>query len=282
MQIGKAAVSTTPTIDFRSSGQAPNYDVQMIVSGGNSTDGNGAIRFNASDFTVNGNTVWHAGNDGITSQLDAHYLDGYTQSTGATGNTIARRDSSGHLFVNDLHGDQGIFTNNGTGTLSLADGNGITLGKSASNTLAIQGKGASTTGFIRFGNDTKYFGYSGTYLYYGTSSTNTTMVMRGENVGIGNQANNPSTLLHLYSDSASTAELRITAGTSSTNNNADPQIRMTGQANGTTEGFLLRYDNSVGDVYFDQVYTGLGSSSAAIRFRTGTNGTPVELSLIHI
>ena len=110
----------------------------MIVSGGNTSDGNGAIRFNASDFTVNGNTVWHAGNDGLSSQLDAHYLDGYVQSTSATGNTIARRDASGHLTVNDLTGDQGIFTNNGTGTLSLADGNGITLGKATTNTLAIQ------------------------------------------------------------------------------------------------------------------------------------------------
>ena len=111
MQIGKAAVSTTPTIDFRSSGQAPNYDVQFIVSGGNGTDGNGAIRLNASDFTVKGNTVWHSGNDGISSQLDAHYLDGYTQNTSAVGNTIARRDGSGHLTVNDLYGDQGIFSN---------------------------------------------------------------------------------------------------------------------------------------------------------------------------
>ena len=102
------------------------------------------------------------------------------------------------------------------------------------------------------------------------------MVWRGESVGIGNKASNPSTLLHLYSDSGSTAELRISAGTGSTNSDADPQIRMTGQNNGTTEGFLLRYDNSVGDVYFDQVYNGLGSSSAAIRFRTGTTGTPVE------
>ena len=140
LQIGKAAVSTTPTIDFRSSGQAPNYDVQMIVSGGNTSDGNGAIRFNASDFTVNGNTVWHAGNDGSSSQLDAHYLDGYVQSTSATGNTIARRDASGHLTVNDLTGDQGIFTNNGTGTLSLADGNGITFGKATTNTAALKVK----------------------------------------------------------------------------------------------------------------------------------------------
>ena len=211
----------------------------MIVSGGNTSDGNGTIRFNAADFTFNGNTVWHAGNDGSSSQLDAHYLDGYTQSTGATGDTIARRDSSGHLFVNDLHGDQGIFTNNGTGTLSLADGNGITLGKSTTNSLAIKGKNNSNVATIRMGNDSKYFGYNATYLYYGTSDSNTTMVWRGENVGIGNQASNPSTLLHLNSDSGSTAELRITASGSS--GSADPQIRMTGQNNGTTEGFLLRY-----------------------------------------
>ena len=61
LQLGKASVSTTPTIDFRSSGQAPNYDVQMLVSGGNGTDGNGTLRINTGDITVNGNTVWHAG-----------------------------------------------------------------------------------------------------------------------------------------------------------------------------------------------------------------------------
>ena len=52
LQIGKAAVSTTPTIDFRSSGQAPNYDVQMIVSGGTGTDGNGTIRINTGEILL--------------------------------------------------------------------------------------------------------------------------------------------------------------------------------------------------------------------------------------
>ena len=51
----------------------------MIVSGGNANDGNGTLRFNAGDITVNGNTVWHAGNDGSSSRLDAHYLDGFVQ-----------------------------------------------------------------------------------------------------------------------------------------------------------------------------------------------------------
>ena len=192
LQIGKAAVSTTPTIDFRSSGQAPNYDVQMIVSGGNTSDGNGTIRFNAADFTFNGNTVWHAGNDGSTSQLDAHYLDGYVQSTAATGNTIARRDASGHLTVNDLTGDQGIFTNNGAGTLSLADSNGITLGKSTTNTLALQGKQSSSVGYIKFGNDSNAFGWNGTHLSYNN------VYFRSGYIGIGEE--NPGSPLIIKRD----------------------------------------------------------------------------------
>ena len=273
LQIGKAATSTTPTIDFRSGGQAPNYDVQMYVSGGNTSDGNGTLRFNAGDLTANGNTIWHAGNDGSTSQLDAHYLDGYTQSTSATANTIARRDASGHLTVNDLTGDQGIFTNSGAATLSLADSNGITLGKSNTNTLAIQGKQASSNGFIRFGNDSKYFGYQGTYLYYGTSGSNTTMVWRGENVGIGNKANNPSTLLHLNSDSGSTVELRLTA--SGNGGGADPQIRFTGQNDGLNEGALLHYTNNNGVFTIDQIWTGVPAANDAIRFRVDAGGTPI-------
>ena len=164
----------------------------MIVSGGNTSDGNGTIRFNAADFTFNGNTVWHSGNDGSTSQLDAHYLDGYTQSTSATANTIARRDASGHLTVNDLTGDQGIFTNNGASTLSLADSNGITLGKSTTNTLALQGKQSSSVGYIKFGNDSNAFGYNGTYLSYNN------VTFRNGRIGIGDT--NPSNSIQSTGD----------------------------------------------------------------------------------
>ena len=179
LQIGKAATSTTPTIDFRSSGQAPVYDVQMIVSGGNSSNGNGTLRINAGDLTINGNTIWHSGNDGSSSQLDAHYLDGYTQSTSATANTIARRNSSGHLTVNDLFADQGIFSNNGTGTLSLADGNGITIGKATTNIAVIKGKQNSSVGGLRLGNDTNTINWNGTYLSYNN------VYFRNGRLGIG-------------------------------------------------------------------------------------------------
>ena len=251
LQIGKATVSTTPTIDFRSSGQAPNYDVQMLISGGNTSDGNGTIRFNAADFTFNGNTVWHSGNDGSTSQLDAHYLDGYTQNTGATGDTIARRDSSGHLYVNDLHGDQGIFTNNGAGTLSLADGNGITLGKNGTNTLAIQGKQSSTVGYIKFGNDTNAFGWNGTYLNYNN------VTFRNGRIGIGDT--NPGVSVQSTGDAvfgtasrSANTFVRALAGDSNQagfeayGNNQGTGFFYAGQSNAYGGGIAYNGDNSPG------------------------------------
>ena len=194
LQIGKASVSTTPSLDFRSSGSAANYDVQMIVSGGNSNDGNGTLRFNAGDLTVNGNTLWHAGNDGSSSQLDAHYLDGFTQSTSATANTIARRDASGNLTISDLTADQGTFANTGTSILDLADANGITLGKSATHTLSIKSKNDSNQGYIRFGNDTNYFGWNGTHLSYNN------VYFRNGRLGIGDS--NPGISLQSTGDAA--------------------------------------------------------------------------------
>ena len=209
LQIGKAAVSTTPSVDFRSSGLAADYDVQMIVSGGNANNGNGTLRFNAGDLTVNGNTVWHAGNDGSTSQLDAHYLDGFVQATAATANTIARRDASGNLTVADLTADQGTFANTGTSILDLADGNGITLGKSATHTLSIISKNDSSQGYIRFGNDTKYFGYTGTYLEYGS------VYFRSNRLGVG--VSNPLANLHI-AEGGNTSDGDGSAGLAMTGN----------------------------------------------------------------
>ena len=102
------------------------------------------------------------------------------------------------------------------------------------------------------------------------------MVWRGENVGIGNLANNPSTLLHLYSNSSSTVELRLSGGNSAANNEADTQIRFTGGGNGTGEGMLIRYENGSGICYFDQIWTGIAAGNAAMKFRVDGGGTPIE------
>jgi hypothetical protein len=50
----------------------------------------------------NGNTVWHAGNDGSGSGLDADLLDGYNQDTANTASTIVRRDASGNFSAGTI------------------------------------------------------------------------------------------------------------------------------------------------------------------------------------
>ncbi|MDX6770683.1 MAG: pyocin knob domain-containing protein, partial [Elusimicrobiota bacterium] len=57
--------------------------------------------------------VWHAGNDGTGSSLDADLLDGLNQTTAATGSTIMARDSSGdsnvrYLFSSYLNMSHGV------------------------------------------------------------------------------------------------------------------------------------------------------------------------------
>jgi hypothetical protein len=51
-----------------------------------------------------GNAVWHAGNDGSGSSLDADLLDGYNTSTSATANTVVVREGSGHIYGNYILG----------------------------------------------------------------------------------------------------------------------------------------------------------------------------------
>ena len=149
--------------------KAPVYDVQFIVSGGGS-NGGGTLRINSGDLTVNGNTVWHAGNDGASSQLDARYLQGAEPATTATANSIAKRGGSGELVVQQLTSTNGVFTNNTT-TLNLGDSGGVTIGKSSTNMLAVKGKGDANTGFIVFGNDTNGFGYNSARLKYDSNFT---------------------------------------------------------------------------------------------------------------
>ena len=50
--------------------------------------------------TSNGNTMWHAGNDGNGSGLDADVLRGAAPNVSASNSTIVQRHSSGYIFAN--------------------------------------------------------------------------------------------------------------------------------------------------------------------------------------
>ena len=53
---------------------------------------------------MNGYTVWHSGNDGSASELDAHYLDGWVKTSSSTGNTIMSRDAGGNTSATYFNG----------------------------------------------------------------------------------------------------------------------------------------------------------------------------------
>ena len=90
------------------------------------------------NLQVHGNTVWHAGNDGAGSGLDADTVDGYGTSTGQSSNTIAVRSSSGYLFSSYFNGT-GTFSTSGaaSGMVNFTGTNGTdTYGRSYSAAAA--------------------------------------------------------------------------------------------------------------------------------------------------
>ena len=61
-------------------------------------------RAGTGNLTYGGNTVWHAGNDGSGSGLDADTVDGFGTSTANSANTIVVRSSGGDINTNVVNG----------------------------------------------------------------------------------------------------------------------------------------------------------------------------------
>lgn len=60
------------------------------------------INFETKEILFDGNKLWHAGNDGPNSGLDADSLDGAHGSVTSTANTVAIRDSASNVSANSL------------------------------------------------------------------------------------------------------------------------------------------------------------------------------------
>ncbi len=68
--------TTATFIDFKNDGAA-DFHARILVSGGTGTSGvSGTLQFFSAALTNNGSIIWHAGNDGAGSGLDADTLDG--------------------------------------------------------------------------------------------------------------------------------------------------------------------------------------------------------------
>lgn len=77
IELGKKdGTTSTPFIDFHSGATVVDYDSRIIAGGGTGVTGGGTIDIKAANVTINANKVWHAGNDGAGSGLDADTVDG--------------------------------------------------------------------------------------------------------------------------------------------------------------------------------------------------------------
>lgn len=74
--------------------------VLEIKSFNDANDGvNIVVNSNASGARINGNAIWHAGNDGSGSGLDADTVDTYQAAITNTGNTLVVRDALGGVLA---------------------------------------------------------------------------------------------------------------------------------------------------------------------------------------
>jgi hypothetical protein len=116
LELGNSSESTSPYIDFNSSGNLVDYDVRIQASGGSSTLGTGVLNFRANNAQVNGNNIWHAGNISFATGVGV----GNTYDTGANSKAILR-DSNGDFAGRNIIAS-GSFIGTATGNLALSGG----------------------------------------------------------------------------------------------------------------------------------------------------------------
>jgi len=119
LNLGNITESTSPYIDFNSSGNNVDYDVRISASGGSSTLGTGNLNFQANAAQVNGNTIWHAGNvafdTGVTGTAPA-----LTYNTAGNSDAVLRT-SNGDFGGRYIVASSG-FIGTATGNLPLTGG----------------------------------------------------------------------------------------------------------------------------------------------------------------
>jgi hypothetical protein len=95
-------IDAASTIFIGRDGQATTIDLfnitNVAVAGTNILNSSRQL----SNVTFGGNTIWHAGNDGSGSGLDADLLDGLNVTTANTGSTVVSRDASGNFSAGTI------------------------------------------------------------------------------------------------------------------------------------------------------------------------------------
>ena len=125
LQLGRKDGNTSsPAILFNSSQISANFNSKIEASGGNATDGSGALNVsvvNANAFTINNQVIWNAGNIEFSSVNVPNYA--------------VQRDASGNFAA-------GTITANLTGASSL---NVLKTGDTMTGPLVLTGAGSNLT-----------------------------------------------------------------------------------------------------------------------------------------
>jgi len=174
----KDGQASSPGLYFNSSQLAASYNAAIVATGGNGSTGSGTLDvkvLNADGFTLNGNTIWNAGN--------------VTFNSTNVVSTAVIRDASGNFAA-------GTITANLTGAASQ---NVLKAGDTMTGSLTLTGAGSNfsvsgTSGFV--GNVTM----SGNL----TVDTNTLFVdSTNDSVGIGTISQSNQSKLHVQGNHVS-------------------------------------------------------------------------------
>ena len=182
-----------------------NNDADGDASGFNfrySTGGTTAnlLNFSASSLTYKGNTIWHSGNDGSGSNLDADKLDGQQGSYYLDYNNFTNTPSSSGISQSDA--DTRYVNATGdtmSGTLNMGG-----------NTLTLHTSGGSPGLKSYYGTVNVVNGSSAGTLYVGTGNANASGSVYATTVGGGSNTKVIySTSHHRYFVGSSTEEMRL-------------------------------------------------------------------------
>ena len=210
LQLGRKDGNTSsPSILFNSSQVAADYNARIQASGGNGSNGSGALNVdvvNANALTVNNQVVWNQGNIQFSSANTANYA--------------VQRDASGNFSA-------GTITANLTGAASL---NVLKTGDTMTGSLNITGVSNSLT--VAGTANLNYFVFVGNDLNVDNGAL--FVDASANEVGI-NAGTNPLATLDVVGDSG--ILIRTVA------NGASAKIKFTDQAGSFNQSAQLRYNH---------------------------------------
>ncbi len=171
----------------------------ILRTDGNLQVGNAGATLNVSgaSFTYLSNSIWHAGNDGSGSGLDADKLDGLHADSANTVSTVVSRDASGNFSAGTITAS---LSGNANTASSLATARTITLDGDVSGNVSFNGSAdvtittavaddshnhTNSTGNYTVGGMliVEGSGNSGTTDYAGYRSDATNIVLKGDASG---------------------------------------------------------------------------------------------------